>query len=99
MQVQVLSIHPSHRPSCLAAATIRLTFEDGSFIEVDDLRILRNRAGQLWVGLPSYSVQQGTGRQFEFRPTLTLDRRTHRALEDALIPEYESWAAKKGGRQ
>lgn len=62
---------PLSRPrSVVAIAKIRITF-DNQQITLDDLRIVRNRQGQLWVALPAMKNEHGMYEPIvEFSPDL-----------------------------
>jgi DNA-binding cell septation regulator SpoVG len=86
--VEVVSIVPPRKPSCLAEATAKIIFEDGEFFVIADLRILKNRNAQTWVALPTYSIKEGASWRYE--ATVELSRGLRRQLEDAVIAAYEA---------
>ncbi len=86
--IEVVSIVPPRKPSCLAEATAKIILEDGEFFVIADLRILKNRNAQTWVALPTYSVKEGAGWRYE--ATVELSRGLRRQLEDAVIAAYEA---------
>ena len=91
MHVEILSITPPRKPSTLANAKVRLTF-DGSFVvDVDDIRVLKNNRGDLWIALPTYSVPEGRGYRYE--KTVELSRGLLRQVEDAVLEAYKTWDA------
>lgn len=87
MKAKVLAISPPTIPSALAAAEVELTFDDGSTVRISDLRVLRNRQNQLWIGWPMRAVR-GSLTQI-----VSGSRRVQRLIEDAVLPEFESWLA------
>lgn len=91
MTVNVKSIAPPRKNGVLAHAAAEIELE-GQRIVVSDLRILRNKSGELWVGLPSVPVQDG-GKSYHYEPCIELSRELKRALEDAVLSRYEEWAA------
>ncbi len=93
-QVTVLAIIPPRKPSCLAEASVRIALDDGESVVVNDLRIIRNRAGVVWVALPTFSVKEGNGYRYE--PTVELGRALKRAVEDAVLPAFEKWQREQG---
>ena len=52
MQVKILSISRSSKPSVLASVRLEVALENGDSIIIDDARVLRNRHGQLWLAMP-----------------------------------------------
>lgn len=91
MELRVKGLQPGRKSSILAHATIELTDGDGDSITIDDLRLLRNRQGQLWVAMPSYSVQEpsAAGRSFTYIPTVVLSRELQRRIEDSVLEAFE----------
>lgn len=89
MQIEVLSINSPRKPSVLATAKVRLVFSEGQIIEVDDIRILKNNRGELWIALPTYSMQDG--RNYRYEKTVEMSKGLHRQIETAVLTSYESW--------
>ena len=96
MQIKVLSFSHSPKPSVLATARIELTVE-GDSITVDDARVLRNKQGQLWLAMPSYSVPSSNGRSYDYLPAVILSTKLKRDVEDAVLPAFEAWDGEQGG--
>jgi len=90
MQIKVLSFSQSPKPSVLATARIELNVE-GDSITIDDARVLRNKHGQLWLAMPSYSVPMTGGRGYDYLPAVILSTGLKRAVEDAVLPAFEAW--------
>ncbi len=90
MQIKLLSFSRSLKPSVLATARIELTVE-GESIVFDDARVLRNKQGQLWLAMPSYSVPMNGGRGYDYLPAVILSTGVKRAVEDAVLPAFEAW--------
>jgi DNA-binding cell septation regulator SpoVG len=90
MQIKVLSLSRSPKSCVLATAGIELTVE-GESITIDDARVLRNKHGQLWLAMPSYSVPSGNGRSYDYLPAVILSTGLKRAVEDAVLPAFEAW--------
>jgi hypothetical protein len=90
MQIKVLSLSRSPKPSVLATARIELTVE-GDSITIDDARVLRNKHGQLWLAMPSYSVPSSNGRSYDYLPAVILSTVLKRAVEDVVLPSFEAW--------
>ena len=59
MNVEVKSIQPATKPHRLADAAVELSDGNGDSIVISDIRILQNRQGQLWVAMPSRSMNEG----------------------------------------
>lgn len=92
MVVKVISISRSSKPAVLASVRIELAIEGpGDSIIIDDARILRNRHGQLWLAMPSYSVPVNGGRGYDYLPAVILGTALKRAVEDAVLPAFEQW--------
>jgi DNA-binding cell septation regulator SpoVG len=92
MQVRVLSFSHSSKPAVLASVRIELAVEDaGDSIIVDDARVLRNKHGQLWVAMPSYSVPSANGRSYDYLPAVILSTKLKREVEDNVLPAFETW--------
>jgi len=92
MQVTVLAFSRSNKPAVLASAHIELAANDASdSIIIDDARVLRNKHGQLWLAMPSYSVQASGGRGYDYLPAVILSTALKRAVEDAVLPAFEVW--------
>jgi hypothetical protein len=92
MQVKVLAFSRSPKPSVVASVRIELAVEGtGDTIIIDDARVLRNRHGQLWLAMPSYSVPANGGRGYDYLPAVTLSTTVKRAVEDAVLPTFEQW--------
>ena len=92
MKVTVLSISRSNKPAVLASVRIELVVEGtGDSIIIDDARVLRNRHGELWLAMPSYSVPANGGRGYDYLPAITLSTTVKRAVEDAVLPAFEEW--------
>jgi DNA-binding cell septation regulator SpoVG len=91
MQIKVLAFSSSPKLSVLASVRIELVAETGDSITVDDARILKNRNGQLWLAMPSYSMPTSGGRGYDYAPALVLSTALKRAVEDAVLPAFEVW--------
>ncbi len=95
MQVKVLAFSRSPKPTVLASVRVELAVEGtGDSIIIDDARVLRNKHGQLWLAMPSYSVPASNGR-YDYLPAVTLSTALKRAVEDAVLPAFEVWAAEQ----
>jgi DNA-binding cell septation regulator SpoVG len=92
MQVKVLAFSRSPKPAVLASARIELATEGtGDTIIIDDARVLRNKHGQLWLAMPSYSVPSSNGRSYDYLPAVILSTKLKRDVEDAVLPAFEEW--------
>jgi len=104
MHVKILSLSPSSKPQVLASARLELSVEGtGDAIIVDDARVLRNRHGQLWLAMPSYSVP-ANGKGYDYLPAVIFSTKLKREVEDVVLPAFEAWEreqaamAQGGGR-
>lgn len=91
MLVKVLSLSRSSKPAVLASVRVELTADGGDSITIDDARVLRNKHGQLWLAMPSYSVPSNGGRSYDYLPAVVLSTRLKRDVEDAVLPAFEAW--------
>ena len=91
MQVKILAFSRSPKPAVLASVRIELAAETGDLITIDDARVLRNKHGQLWLAMPSYSVSANGGRSYDYLPAIILSTALKRAVEDAVLPAFEAW--------
>lgn len=92
--VEVLSINPPRKNSFLATAKVRITFGEpgqASVVEIDDVRILKNHRQELWIALPTFSVQDG--RNYRYEKTVDVSRGLLRQIETAVLEAYETWDA------
>jgi DNA-binding cell septation regulator SpoVG len=90
MNVKVKSVRPSTKPHRLADSIIELTDADGDSLVIADIRILQNRQGQVWVAMPSRSVNE-SGRSFQYLPQVEVNRPLNRKIEDAVLAAFEGW--------
>jgi len=95
MKVVSVTFYPSTKANVLAECKFQLTIDDGEFLIVDRARILRNKQGELWLALPTYSIP--VGRAYEYHPTVTVSTRLRRLIEDAVLSAFEQWAAQQSG--
>jgi len=92
MQVKILSFSRRPKPAVLATVRFELTAEGSSdSIILDDARVLRNKQGQLWLAMPNYSFPMNGGRGYDYLPAIILSTGLKRAVEDAVLPAFESW--------
>lgn len=91
MNVHVKNITPPRKLNILAHASVEIELEDQRIV-VSDLRVLRNRSGELWVGLPSIAIPDG-GKAYHYEACIELSRELKRAVEDAVLSSYEEWVA------
>jgi len=91
MLVKVLSFSPSSKPSVLASVRVGLAAESaGDPIVIDDALVLRNKHGQLWLAMPSYSVPSSNAR-YDYLPAVVLSTKLKRDVEDVVLPAFEVW--------
>lgn len=92
MKVTLQSLTPPRKPNVLAHASVKIEFDTHS-ITISDLRLLRNRSGELWVGMPAIAVSNG-GREYRYEPCVEFSRELRRAVEDAVLAAYAESEAK-----
>lgn len=90
MNIKVKSIQVSTKPHRLAEANIELTDSDGDSLIISDIRILQNKQGQVWVAMPSRSVNE-SGRSFQYFPQVESNKQLQRKIEDAVLASFEEW--------
>jgi hypothetical protein len=92
MQIKVLAFSRSAKPAVIASVRIELAVEGTTdSITIDDARILKNRNGQLWLAMPSYSLPTSGGRGYDYLPAVILSTALKRAVDDAVLPAFEVW--------
>ena len=91
MLVKVLSFSRSSKPAVLASVRLELAANTGDSVIIDDARVLRNKHGQLWLAMPSYSVPANGGRSYDYLPAVILSTKLKRDVEDAVLPAFEAW--------
>jgi DNA-binding cell septation regulator SpoVG len=92
MQIRILSLSSSSKPTILASVRIELAVEGSpDSVIIDDARVLRNKHGQSWLAMPSYSVPASNGRSYDYLPAVILSTKLKRDVEDAVIPVFEAW--------
>ncbi len=89
MNIIIKSVSPPRRPGTLAHVAVEIELENHR-IAISDVRVLANRAGVLWVGMPSITVFD-EGRRYHYETAIELSRELHRAVEDAVLARYEQW--------
>ena len=89
MEVHVVRfVHPPlTRPrSVLALSRITLSF-DNHRVTFDDLRVVQNRQGELWVAMPSMKDANGAYQAIvEFSPEL------RQLIASKILAAYEQWS-------
>lgn len=96
MQVRVLAFSRSPKPAVLASVRVELAVEgSGDSIIIDDARILKNKLGEHWLAMPSYSIQLGPGRGYDYQPAVILSAKLKRSVEDCVLSAFEKWQSKQ----
>jgi DNA-binding cell septation regulator SpoVG len=96
MKVEILKIEPSNRPNVRAQVSVVLSGESFKII-INDVRVLQNRQGQLWVSMPTHSVQRNTG-DVGFVPTVELNSLLNTEVCLCALAEFEKWNNARGNR-
>lgn len=91
MHVKILAFSHSPKPAVLASVRLEIVLDGGDSITIDDARVLRNKHGQLWLAMPSYSIPSSNGRSYDYLPAVILSTRAKREVEDAVLPAFEAW--------
>lgn len=99
--MNVLEVSSPRKQSALASVRVELADAEGNVITIDDARVLRNKHGQLWLAMPSYSVPANGGRSYDYLPAVVLSTKLKRDVEDAVLPAFEAWEQEQqaGARQ
>jgi len=102
MELNVKEIRPSRRDNVLAEVSVEIEIVEPGVVEaitIDDIRVLQNRHGDLWIALPSFSIPLSSGgvRRYEYKPTVTLSRTLQRDVEDVVLRAFAEWQ-QEGGR-
>lgn len=91
MQVNVKSIITPRKGGIFAHVAVEIQLEEQRIL-LSDLRVLQNKSGEHWVGMPSVAIQDG-GKSYHYEPVVELSRELKRAVEDAVLGAYEKWSA------
>jgi hypothetical protein len=91
MQVKVLAFTRSNKPAVLASVRLELAADNAQSVTIEDARVLRNKHGQLWLAMPSYSVPANGGRSYDYFPAVIMSTKLKREVEDAVLPAFEAW--------
>ena len=91
MQIKIVTFSRSPKPAVLASVRLELAADTGDSVIIDDARVLRNKHGQLWLAMPSYSVPANGGRSYDYLPAVILSTKLKREVEDAVLPAFEAW--------
>lgn len=89
MQIHVIKFtHPPiTRPrSVLALAKITLVF-DHHQITLDDLRVVQNRQGELWIAMPTMKDANGS-----YQPIVEFSSELKQLIPTKILPAYRQWA-------
>ena len=90
MNVKVKMIQSATKPHRLADASIELADSGGDSLIISDIRILQNKQGQVWVAMPSRSVNEG-GHSFQYFPQVESNKQLQRKIEDMVLGAFEEW--------
>jgi DNA-binding cell septation regulator SpoVG len=86
LRIVSVEIYPPRQPSWIANASVRLQ-DDSQTIELSDLRLLRNRAGKLWVGMPTIGTKGPDG--WAYKNVVQVSRELHGEIEREVIDQFE----------
>lgn len=53
--------------------------------------MLRNKHGQQWLSMPSFTVSAIGGRTYDYSPAVILSTKLKRNVEDVVFPAFEVW--------
>jgi len=97
MQIKVLAFSRTSKPAVLASVRFEVAADTGESVIIDDARVLRNKHGQIWLAMPSYSVPCAGGRSYDYLPAVTISTKLKREVEDAVLPAFEAWEREQTG--
>jgi hypothetical protein len=88
--VNIFEVRKSRRPTNPnILAEVRLEIKvGGHVIGIDDAKVLRNRQGQEWLALPSYSITTPGSRDYSYFPSVVLDHDLQLVVEDLALEAY-----------
>jgi DNA-binding cell septation regulator SpoVG len=92
MYVQLQNINPPNpMRSRMAVATVRITLHCAAehTFTIDDVTVLRNDAGDLWVSMPRQKVA-GT-----YVAVISLSAKMKLAIDAVVLPRAEQWLAEQ----
>jgi DNA-binding cell septation regulator SpoVG len=96
MEVRVVKFSrpPLTRPrSVLALAQITVFFEKHS-VTVDDLRVVQNRQGELWLAMPTMKDAQGS-----YQAIVEFSMELRQQITSKILPAYREWALRAQSAQ
>lgn len=92
MEIEVFSFTkiPS-LPRVVAAATIRLSDDEGESVTIEDVRILSNNRGQKYVVMPQYRMRLDSGEWDRWQPCVSLPTALHQRVQSAVLQAYQEY--------
>lgn len=88
MRISLKSIVPGRKQNVLAHACVEIHLDDDNMVTIDDIRIVKNKYGDMVVYAPTYSVS--VGRDWTYYPTVTFSVTLKRKIEDLVLEGYRS---------
>jgi hypothetical protein len=90
MKIISVAIQSPRKPSIVGNAIVQIEME-GFSLKVSDLRIIRNRAGVLWVAFPDHPIKRERG--CDYLLTIEPDAVLAKHISDAVLAEFAKWQA------
>lgn len=90
MKIISVVVQSPRKPSLVANACIVFEVE-GFSLKVSDLRIIRNRAGVLWVAFPDHPIKRERG--CDYLLTVEPDAVLSKHISEAVLAEFANWQA------
>lgn len=89
LKIARIVFYPPRKDNFVATVSVTLRDGGGSSIVVNDLRLIRNRQGHLWLGAPSYSTKTDVG--WSYAHTVEFSKELYERIEHEVRDE---WIAK-----
>jgi DNA-binding cell septation regulator SpoVG len=87
LTVAVQDVRRGTQKHITASCEVTLTTEDGETITIVDVRVMRNRSGDLWICFPSTPVHDFEG--IKYVPDMHFSKDLKRRITDIVLAEFE----------
>lgn len=96
LRILSVQMYPPRQSSWLANASVILR-DDSQTIELNDLRVLRNREGRLWVGMPTLGTKGPDG--WSYKNIVHVSPELHSEIQREVLLKFEEEQRHKVGKQ
>ncbi|HSY33921.1 MAG TPA: hypothetical protein VLA42_18215 [Verrucomicrobiae bacterium] len=87
-QINVEDIRQRTQRHILASCTVRLSTEnEDEFITIFDVRVLKNRSGEKWIGYPTQQTRDVEG--IKYVPDMDFSRNLRNRISEIVLKEYD----------